>query len=214
MRRRACAARVNLSAPSDDFFREPENAMDDTQTQARRQREDEWLAVRCQLGEAPAFDALIRRWHTPLRDYVVRLAGRDDAANDIVQDVWLRVFRGIAHLRDGARLRAWLFGIARRTWIDHLRSRYAQPVTDDEAVMDDLPDDAQPPADDDAAALREHVATLPPLEREAITLFYLDELGLGDIADVLGVPVGTVKSRLFRARRLLRQKLDPTGDHP
>jgi len=70
-----------------------------------------------------------------------------------------------------------------------------------------VPDDAVPPPGDDALALREHVAALPPLEREAITLFYLDELGLGDIADVLGVPVGTVKSRLFRARRLLREKI-------
>jgi RNA polymerase sigma-70 factor (ECF subfamily) len=197
--------------PSADFFREPENAMDDARIRTLREREDEWLAVRCQLGEPEAFDEMIARWHAPIRDYVARLAGGDDAAHDIAQDVWLRVFRGIAHLRDGARLRAWLFGIARRTWIDHLRSRYAQPIADDAAALDDLPDDAQP-ADDDAAALREHVAALPPLEREAITLFYLDELALGDIADVLGVPVGTVKSRLFRARRLLRQKIDSTGD--
>ena len=181
--------------------------MEERDAQTRRQREDEWLAVRCQLGESSAFDELIRRWYAPIRDYVARLAGRDDIANDIAQDVWLRAFRGIANLRDGARLRAWLFGIARRTWIDHLRSRYAQAVTDDDAVLGEVPDDAVPMPVDDALALRVHVAALPPLEREAITLFYLDELGLGDIADVLGVPVGTVKSRLFRARRLLREKI-------
>ena len=169
--------------------------MDDARIQTLREREDEWLAVRCQLGEPEAFDEMIARWHAPIRDYVARLAGGDDAAHDIAQDVWLRVFRGIAHLRDGARLRAWLFGIARRTWIDHLRSRYAQPI-----------------ADDDAAALREHVAALPPLEREFVEIEQRDRLALGDIADVLGVPVGTVKSRLFRARRLLRQKIDSTGD--
>ena len=77
-------------------------------------REDELLVVRCQLGERPAFDDLIDRWHAPLWKYARRLTGSDDAAQEVAQDVWLRVLRGIHRLRDGARLRAWLFGIARR----------------------------------------------------------------------------------------------------
>ena len=80
-------------------------------------REDEWLVVRCQLGERQAFDELIEQWSGPVWKYVRRLTGSDDAADDVVQNVWLRVLRGMHKLRDGSKLRAWLFGIARRTLI-------------------------------------------------------------------------------------------------
>ena len=85
-----------------------------------RAREDELLVIRCQLGERSAFDELTERWHPPLWKYVRRLAGEDDAAKDVAQDVWLRVLRGIGRLRDGSRLRPWLFGIARRALMDRL----------------------------------------------------------------------------------------------
>ena len=169
--------------------------------------EDELLAVRCQLGEQPAFDELIGRWHQPLWRYVRRLTGDDDSAAEILQDVWLRVLRGIARLRDPGRLRAWLFGIARRAVMDRLRHEYAAP----EVVDTDLTElAAAEDADDhgnDLALLHRELAQLPVLEREALTLFYLRELSLGEIAALLAVPVGTVKSRLFRARRTLRDQL-------
>ena len=62
--------------------------------------EDELLAIRCQLGEPGAFDALIERWHGPLWKYARRLTGDDDAASETVQDVWLRILRGISRLRE------------------------------------------------------------------------------------------------------------------
>ena len=67
--------------------------------------EDELLAIRCQLGEREAFDALIDRWHEPLHHYARRVAGTDEGADDVIQDVWLRVLRGIARLKDPSRLR-------------------------------------------------------------------------------------------------------------
>src|SRR5215207_4493533 len=88
---------------------------------------DELLVVRCQLGEREAFDELIDQWHARLWQYARRLAGSDEAADDAVQDVWLRVLRGIAQLRDSTKLRAWLFGIARRVLMDRLRQQYAAP---------------------------------------------------------------------------------------
>ena len=90
--------------------------------------EDEWLVVRCQLGERPAFDELISPWGEPVWKYVRRLTNSDEVANEIVQDVWLRVLRGLHRLRDGSKLRAWLFAIARRTLMDRLREHYAAPV--------------------------------------------------------------------------------------
>ena len=172
----------------------------------RNANDDELLAIRCQLGEPAAFDDLIARWHAPIWAFVRRLAGDDDAARDIVQDVWLRVIRGIPQLREGAKLRAWLFGIARRTLMDRLRQQYARsPAVDvdlDEIAIETASNDIE-----DLQALERALERLPLVEREVVTLFYLQELTLHEIAEALNVPVGTVKSRLFRARRLLRQDL-------
>lgn len=175
---------------------------------------DEWLAVRCQLGEREAFDELVAQWQQPLWRYARQLAGSDAAADDAIQDVWLRVLRGIARLRDGAKLRPWLFGIAHRVLMDRLREQYRLPlVSDRDADLEALP------ADDDAlalevelAALRDGLARLPARECEVLTLFYLQELSLDEVAQVLDVPVGTVKSRLHRARHQLRHQLGIHGE--
>lgn len=167
--------------------------------------------VRCQLGERAAFDELIERWHGPLWAYIRRVAGDPDAAADVLQETWLRALRAIPRLRDGERLRPWLFGIARRTVMDRWRVKYRDPEPLEDIVADAVaalePDDHEP----GLAALDRGLERLPIVERDALTLFYLRELSLAEIADVLGVPVGTVKSRLFRARRLLRRELDASG---
>lgn len=180
---------------------------------AEHSRADERLAVRCQLGERDAFEELIGRWNEPLWRYLRRLAGTDDAATEMLQDVWLRVFRGISRLRDGSKLRSWLFGIARRVAMDRLRAEYAAPPATD-IDLHDVPSVVDTDGlEDDLAAMHVELARLPVVEREVLTLFYLKELSLTDVAEVLGVPVGTVKSRLFRARRMLRHELTSnTGD--
>ena len=180
----------------------------------RRALEDEWIAVRCQLGERAAFDELIQRWHGPIWQYVRRLSVDDDAAQDIAQDIWLRVLRGIGRLRDPAKLRAWLFGIAHRTWIDTLRRKYAVVAADiDEADRHEIPDPmAADELEQELVAMEQELSRLPPVEREALTLFYLRELSLQEIAQALDIPVGTVKSRLHRARRMLRRELTSKGD--
>jgi RNA polymerase sigma factor (sigma-70 family) len=183
----------------------------DTQHPDPRTREDEWIVVRCQLGERPAFDELIQRWHEPLWKYARRLTGNDEAAKEVVQDVWLRVLRGISRLRDGSKLRAWLFGIARRILMDRLRAQYAAPAASDVDPADIPAGETDDRLEDDLAVMQQELARLPVTEREVLTLFYLRELSLDDVADVLGVPVGTVKSRLFRARRLLRRELEFKG---
>lgn len=166
--------------------------------------------MRCQLGERSAFDDLIRRWAQPLLRYVARVTGNNDAADELVQDIWLKVLQGIGRLQDPTKFRAWLFGIAHRRVMDRLRERYAAPTTDD-AQLDEIPGEAM---DLDLALdvreLERGLQRLPPVEREVLSLFYLDELPMADVAQVLAVPIGTVKSRLFRARNLLRHQL--TGE--
>jgi RNA polymerase sigma-70 factor (ECF subfamily) len=170
-------------------------------------RADALLAVRCQLGERAAFDDLIQRWAMPLRRYVGRVVGNADAADELMQDIWLRLIQGIGRLKDPARLRAWLFGIAHRRVMDFLRERYAASSIVD--VDTDTLVDEEPNFDREleAGELERGLQGLPPVEREVLSLFYLDELPLAEVAQVLGLPSGTVKSRLFRARNLLRQQL-------
>ena len=85
---------------------------------------------RCAASWASAAHSthLIARWHEPLWRYLRRLSGNDDAARDLAQDTWMRVFRGIARLREPAKLRPWLFGIARNVAMDRLRAQYAAGV--------------------------------------------------------------------------------------
>jgi len=182
-----------------------------TQTTHQDCRADELLAIRCQLGERAAFDALIARWHEPLWCYLRRLANNDDVAGDLTQDTWVRVLRGIGALREPAKLRPWLFGIARRVAMDRLRFEYVRRGAED-IELDELPgNDSTPDLDADLAAIDSALAGLPIAEREMLTLFYLRELSLAEIATLLGVPVGTVKSRLFRARQELRHTLETRG---
>lgn len=175
---------------------------------------DELLAIRCQLGEPDAFAALVDRWHEPLWLYLRRVTGDDDTAADAVQDVWLRVLRALPSLRDPARLRSWLFGIAHRTLMDRLRRRYAEPESEAIDPADLAAPEPAPGRAEELELMHEALARMPLLEREVLVLFYLDELSIDQLATTLGIPEGTVKSRLFRARRLLRRELTANGVDP
>lgn len=177
-----------------------------TETQ-RSGKADELLVLRCLLGERTAFDDLIQRWSGPLRRHLRRVVGDQDVADDLLQDVWLRVLQGLGRLREPSRFRAWLFGIAHRAVMDHLRGHYARGLPSDEDLVD-IPSDL--PDEDAAQALidvERGLGLLPVTEREVVTLFHLEELTLVEVATALSIPVGTVKSRLHRARSLLRLAL-------
>lgn len=188
-----------------------------TRTQPETARQTELLAVRCQLGEPEALDELVQRWHLPLWKYVRRLAPDDTTAEEVLQDVWLRIVRGLPELREPARLVAWMFRIARFASLDRMRGAYgrreslgAQTDVDIDQLSSEA-DHAHVGLDqlaDEVEELRLGLLELPLVEREVLTLFYLRELDQGQVAEVLDVPVGTVKSRLFRARKLLREQLE------
>jgi RNA polymerase sigma factor (sigma-70 family) len=172
--------------------------------------EQELLAIRCQLGEIAAFDELVARWHAPLWQYVRRMSDQNELADELIQETWLRVLRGIANLREPARVVPWMFGIARRVMMDRLREKYRQ-----EALLENALDDLKATTDeddehqrrDDIANVLDKLENLPLAQRELLTLYYLDELSIEEVGEVLGIPVGTVKSRLFHARRILKQSL-------
>jgi len=174
---------------------------------------DELLALRCQLGEAAAFDALVERWHHSLWRYIRHMCDSEDDAAETLQDTWLRILRAMPGLRRPDRLRAWLFGIARRALMDRLRRKYARAA--DTQIADEFAaTEAEDWPDDDLGLVRDVLQTMPLVEREVLALFYLRELPLDQVAQVLEVPPGTVKSRLFRARRMLRSRLEQKGVTP
>jgi RNA polymerase sigma factor (sigma-70 family) len=180
--------------------------MPQTGASEEMQIEDALLVVRCQLGERGAFEALIARWAGPVAGYARRVSEDAEAAAELSQEIWVRVLRGIDRLKEPRRFRAWLFGIAHRAFIDALRRRYKAlpplddlgPPTDDESFDDH----------DDIERMEAGLGRLPPVEREILTLFYLHELTIEETSAALAIPAGTVKSRLHRARLLLRRELE------
>ncbi|WP_237101951.1 RNA polymerase sigma factor [Nonomuraea sp. MG754425] len=168
------------------------------------------LVVRCQLGEREAFRELVAIWHTPLWRYVRGMVGSQHLADDLAQEAWVAVVRGLPRLRQPERFAPWLYTIARRTVTDHLRQAYRAPETAMEETTTVV-------ADDELSSvlttmqIEAGLAALPPLEREVLILFHLEDLPLATCAEVLGVQTGTVKSRLHRARRMLRNHLAEKG---
>lgn len=169
--------------------------------------EDERLAIRCQLGDPAALDALVARWHPSLARYVRAWLPADDQSADVLQNIWIGVLRGLPSLRTPSAVAPWLFRIARAAVMTRLRDRYRAP-----APIDDW-DGADTTIADPIqwVDLERQLGCLGEIEREALVLFYLQEMSLADIAAVLDVPEGTVKSRLHRARLQLRDLMAGEG---
>lgn len=175
---------------------------------------DELVVVRCKLGEQDAFHALVERWHGPVWTFVRRMIGDGARSDDLTQEVWVRVVRGLPRLEQPDRFPAWVFTLARRVVLDELRRAYRQPDTEEHAEADDVHIGAQ---DQEFGRLLDRLemdralALLTPGDRAAVVLFHLHDLPLADVAEILALPAGTVKSRLHRARRQLHEHLRDRG---
>ena len=167
---------------------------------------DELLVVRCQLGEREAFTELVRGWHPVVERYVGRMLGRSD--DDVVQEIWLAIFKGLPRLRRPDRFTPWLFVVARRAVMNQLRDAYRRPEPE---PIDDPPGGDETEGVVNREALASALVALPVREREVLALFYLEDLPLDTCAQICAVPVGTIKSRLSRARKLLHQELVRKG---
>lgn len=172
---------------------------------------DEYLVLLSQAGSIEALDGLARRWTPRLLRYAARvLGGSGDAgetARDVVQETWIGAIRGLRGLRDPAQFPAWIYGIATRKCADAIRAnrrrrRLEAGITTGRSGPE--PGLAPEHRIDLATATR----GLPPMHRAVVHLFYGEEMSVEEIASILEIPAGTVKSRLHHAREALRRQLD------
>jgi len=170
---------------------------------------NELLALRCRQGQRDALEELVRIWERPLYYYLRRLVDGEQEAGQVLQETWVNVLRGLPGLRKPDRLPVWLYSIARRTAMSHLRGEYSQQALElYEADLPDVESGRPDPSFDNAEQIHYGLSRLSLAHREALTLFFLQDLSLEQIALVLEIPVGTVKSRLHHAKRALRAVLE------
>jgi RNA polymerase sigma-70 factor (ECF subfamily) len=170
---------------------------------------DDELMRRLAAGDQGAFAALYERHRTRVFTFLLRLVRDRAAAEDLLQEVFLRVYRARAEYTGRTRFQAWLFTIARRLLVDHLRRAGPAPV--EEADTPDAPAPETPAqhaeARELAARLERALEHLPPAQREVLLLARLGGLDAGEIAAVTGSTPGAVRVALHRALRRLRDLL-------
>lgn len=165
------------------------------------------------MPPAPDFDAEVLPHLDTLYRVALRLTGDPSAAEDLVQDAILRALKGWSSFRPGSNARAWLVTILRNQFINGWRSRRRAPQQVDVESVPEAPDMSDPDPegrffsdliDDEVLAALD---ALPDDFREVIVLGDLEGLPYAEVAEALEIPVGTVKSRIFRARRILQGQL-------
>jgi RNA polymerase sigma-70 factor, ECF subfamily len=172
----------------------------------------EWIALRCQAGEADAFEDLVSAMERPLLYYATSLTGSQDNGLDVLQEVWIKAFRGIGKLKDPGALRSWLYSITHGIAVDRIRRNSSR----ERAESVDLEDfqEAQEPsfAAEDAAEIHQALSAIGLKHREVLVLHFLEDLSIEEIAKVVGCSEGTVKSRMHYAKRAMREILSG-GDY-
>ena len=175
----------------------------------------EALWRRCRAGDAEALEELIRRWERKLFYYVRRLVAEEADAWDVLQQTWLRVIKGIGAVRDADKLVPWLYCVARSAALSHRKSLLARErFLDRQASIDELGAAPIREIGWSAQVVHDGMQRLSIHHRETLTLFFLEDLLISQIAQVLAVSEGTVKSRLFYAKQALREVLEQSGSHP
>jgi len=173
---------------------------------------NEWLVVNSQLGDRAAFNQLLQEWQGRLLAYAVRRLGSGDAAAEVVQECLEGVVRGIQRLRDPGAFPAWCYRMLERRCVDYLRralteKRFLDRDADAERFASGETEDFTCLVEKQLT-VEQALAHLEPAIAVTLKLYYQEALSIAEIADILEIPAGTVKSRLFYARRVLAALLE------
>ena len=169
-----------------------------------------FLVLRAQSGDREALDALLASVQEPLYRYVLSLVREPRLAEDVLQETFVRVYRKLGYLREPRLFRPWAYRVATREAFRNLkreRRRAEQAPFEDALKNVPAPPAREALAPELSARLYESVAALSPASRVVVVLYYLHEMSLEETAGVLGVPLGTVKSRLAYGLEALRRRL-------
>jgi RNA polymerase sigma factor (sigma-70 family) len=173
------------------------------------------LLDRVRRGDRGAFEAIYHRFHRPLAAYLLRLTGHPEAVDEMVDDTLLVVWNGAARFDGRSRLSTWIFGIAYRKALKHFERQRREARRRGEAEGEPIdPDDAPDRRHARRELSRQVVAALdrlPADQRGVVMLTYYQGLSYPEIAEVMDCPLGTVKTRMFHARRKLARLLAEAG---
>ena len=175
----------------------------------------ETLIQQCLQGDQAAWQQIVQQHRRKVFNVAYKFVGRHDEAEDLTQDIFLKVFRSLGTFDRRANFQTWLISVSRNLCIDHYRSVRKERESVDRAVDTDtlapIAPDASPIAalehQDRVALLKQALATLAPTLREAVIMRDLQELSYQDIATKLDLPEGTVKSRINRGRTELARQI-------
>jgi len=191
------------------------------------QAEEDLLVIAAQSGNHKAFNVLVVKYQKPLLRFANRLCNDPELANDAVQDCWIKSTKTLRQLKDPRAFKSWIYRLVKWRVTDLLRfkvkhkARFGAELHElDEQLLDEkkfIESAHLKQGDLKQSGLKQSeigmaIDKLPKVEKEIIHLFYLDEMKVAEVAIILGIPTGTVKSRLNRARALLKQKCNVSDD--
>jgi RNA polymerase sigma-70 factor (ECF subfamily) len=187
--------------------------------------EERRLIERSRRGELAAFDELVRRYERSVYNTAYRLSGSYDDASDIAQEAFVRAWNNLKSFRGDSAFSTWLYRIVTNVFLDDRKRRRARPHRSLEEEMDleessvtrQFEDPSPGPqemaeGDERRRLLEQAIATLPEAQRAMVVLYHTQGLAYEEIAEITHLPMGTVKSRLNRARLALRDRLGPVAE--
>ena len=182
---------------------------------------DRELVAIAVTGFDGSFEELVRRYQRPISAYVYRMVGNYESALDLTQEIFIKVYNSLRRYRSEFKFSTWIYKIAHNAAVDHLRRNYTREqslVVGPEGDTFDLPIESarlSPEQESERRERRVEIETvdraLPANYRELIILRYSQDLTYEEIVEVTGLPLGTVKNRLFRAREMMRQQFVDKG---
>lgn len=172
---------------------------------------DQNLVARIAAGDRQAVPPLFHRYHDRLYRYLARMLRNEAMAEEIANEVFVEVWRSAARYRGESSVSTWMFGIARNRALSSLRKRREAELDSEHA--ESIADTAETPAEaleskSSAQELRRCMNQLSDDHREVIQLTYFQEMPIREIAELLGIPENTVKTRMFHARRRLKEIIE------